>query len=246
MISRANLKKRFYALQIKISTSFADNLTRIESIAKECGEGAIILTPEVAISGFCYQKMNEASEFSKITTERLLEASIDKTIITTMIEKNRGKFYNNLKVFSRGVMIHKQSKHKLFPLGDEHNHFAAGEEGEFCDFEIDGIKCAAINCFEVRFPKIWDLVRGADVIFVPAQWGKERKEHFETLTRALAIANQAFVVCADAANVNLAKGSAIISPFGAVIKNDKREVVSAEVDLSEVAKMRKYVQVGLL
>lgn len=246
MISRANLKKRFYALQIKISTSFADNLTRIESIAKECGEGAIILTPEVAISGFCYQKMNEASEFSKIATERLLEASSDKTIITTMIEKNRGKFYNNLKVFSRGVMIYKQSKHKLFPLGDEHNHFVAGEEGEFCDFEIDGIKCAAINCFEVRFPKIWDLVRGADVIFVPAQWGKERKEHFETLTRALAIANQAFVVCADAANVNLAKGSAIISPFGAVIKNDKREVVSAEVDLSEVAKMRKYVQVGLL
>ena len=54
------------------------------------------------------------------------------------------------------------------------------------------------------------------------------------------------MVCADAANVNLAKGSAIISPFGAVIKNDKREVVSAEVDLSEVAKMRKYVQVGLL
>ena len=75
MISRANLKKRFYALQIKISTSFADNLARIESIAKECGEGAIILTPEVAISGFCYQKMNEASEFSKIATERLLEAS---------------------------------------------------------------------------------------------------------------------------------------------------------------------------
>ena len=249
MISKNAIKRRFYALQIKISTSFEENLSRIESLSKSCGEGAIILTPEVAISGFCYQKMNEASEFSNAATERLLEASCDKTIITTMIEKkyqnNHGKFYNNLKVFSRGVMIHKQSKHKLFPLGDEHNHFAAGDEGEFCDFKIDDIKCAAINCFEVRFPRIWDLVRGADVIFVPAQWGKERKEHFETLTRALAIANQAFVVCADATNVNLAKGSAIISPFGVVTKNDKLEVVGAEVDLSEVAKMRKYIKVGL-
>ena len=246
MISNGAIsKKRFYALQLKIGTSFSQNLAHIESLAKGCGESAIILTPEVAISGFCYQKMNEASEFSKVATERLLEASRDKTIITTMIEKNKGKFYNNLKVFSRGTMIHKQSKHKLFPLGNEHNHFAAGSEGEFCEFVVDNIKCAAINCFEVRFPKIWDLVRGADVIFVPAQWGKERKEHFETLTRALAIANQAFVVCADSANVNLAKGSAIISPFGVVIKNDKREVVSAEVDLSEVRKMRKYIQVGL-
>lgn len=238
-------KKRFYALQVKIGNSFLANLAHIESIAKECGEGAIILTPEVALTGFCYQKMEEASEFSKVATERLLEASSDKTIITTMIEKNGTKFYNNLKVFSRGVMIHKQSKSKLFPLGNEHNHFASGSEGEFCEFFVDNIKCAAINCFEVRFPSIWNLVRGADVIFIPAQWGKERKEHFETLTRALAIANQAFVVCTDAANINLAKGSAIISPFGVVIKNDKREVVSAEVDLGEVRKMRKYIQVGL-
>lgn len=238
-------KKRFYALQMRVRSSFEENLAQIESLSKSCGEGAIILTPECAISGFCYQKMNEASEFSKIATERLLEASFDKTIITTMIEKSKGKFYNNLKVFSRGVMIHKQSKYKLFPLSDEHNHFAAGSESEFCEFFIDNIKCAAINCFELRFPKIWELVRGADIIFVPAQWGKERKEHFETLTRALAIANQAFVVCADASNFTLAKGSAIISPFGKVIKNDKRELVSAEVDLSEVRKMRKYIKVGL-
>ncbi len=238
-------KRRFYALQVKIKGAFDENLAHIENLAKSCGEGAIILTPEVALSGVCYQMMDKASEFSKVATERLLAASSDKTIITTMIEKNRGKFYNNLKVFSRGVMIHKQSKSKLFPLGNEHNNFASGDESEISAFCVDGIKCAAINCFELRFPRIWDLVRGADVIFVPAQWGKERKEHFETLCRALAIANQAFVVSADAANLNLARGSAIISPFGAVTKNDKREVVSAEVDLSEVRKMRKYIKVGL-
>lgn len=239
-------KKRLYALQIKTRFNFEDNLKNIETLAKSCGEGAIILTPEVGISGFCYQRMSEASEFSKIATERLITASEDKTIITTMIENVGGKYFNNLKVFSRGVMIHKQSKSKLFSLGDEHNHFSAGKEGEICLFDIDSIKCAAINCFEIRFPRLWELVRGASIIFVPGQWGRERKEHWETLNRALAIANQAFVVCADSANDAMAKGSAIISPFGAVIKDDKREVVSAEVDLSEVAKMRKYINVGLI
>lgn len=239
-------KKRLYALQIKTRFNFEDNLSHVESLAKGCGEGAIILTPEVAFSGFCYQRMNDASEFSKVATERLLRASEDKTIITTMIEHYNGKYFNNLKVFSYGVMTYKQTKSKLFPLGDEHNHFSSGDESEFSFFKIDDIKCAAINCFELRFPHIWDIVRGADIIFVPAQWGRERKEHWETLNKALAIANQAFVLCADSANDTMAKGSAIISPFGVVISDDKREIVSAEVDLSEIAKMRKYINVGLI
>ncbi|MDE6886742.1 MAG: carbon-nitrogen hydrolase family protein [Helicobacteraceae bacterium] len=238
-------KKRLYAFQIKTKINFEENLAHIEQLAKNCGEGAIILAPETALSGFCYQRMNEASEFSKVATERLIEASSDKSIVITMIEKYNGKYYNNLKVFSRGVMVHKQSKNKLFPLGDEHNHFASGSRDEICPFFIDGIKCAAINCFELRFPEIWNLVRGADIIFIPAQWGKERKEHFETLTRALAIASQAFVICADSANDSMAKGSAIISPFGKVVKDDNREVVSSEVDLNEIARVRKYIQVGL-
>lgn len=239
------MPKRLYALQMKIRLDFNANLNTIENIAQNCGEGAIILTPEVALSGFCYQKMNEASNFSKIATERFLELSADKTIVTTMIEKKNSKFYNNLKVFSRGVMVHKESKCRLFPLGNEHNHFQSGSESEKILFDIDGIKCGAINCFELRFPRLWELVRGAELIFVPAQWGRERKEHFETLCRALAIANQAFVLCADSANDQMAKGSAIISPFGQVTKNDTREVVSAEVDISEVKKVRKYLDVGL-
>ncbi len=238
-------KKRLYALQIKTRFNFEDNLKNIESISKNCGEGAIIVTPEVAISGFCYQRMNEASEFSKVATERLLEASEDKTIVTTMIEKYNNKYFNNLKVFSRGVMVHKQTKSKLFSLGDEHNHFSNGKESEICLFDIDGIKCGALNCFELRFPHLWELVRGASIIFVPGQWGRERKEHWENLTRTLAIINQAFVICADSANDTMAKGSAVISPFGVVIKDDKREVVSSEVDLNEVQKMRKYINIGL-
>ena len=95
-----------------------------------------------------------------------------------MIEKNRGKFYNNLKVFSRGVIIHKQSKHKLFPLGNEHNHFVAGEEGKFCDFEIDGIKCAAINCFEVQFPKIWGFGERRRCDFCPCTMGQRAQRAF--------------------------------------------------------------------
>lgn len=232
-------------LQIKTKQKFQDNLARVITELEKSKKGSIILTPELVLSGFCYQNMDEASEFSKHATEQLLHASRDRTIITTMIEKKNHKFYNNLKVFSNGELIHKQSKHKLFMLGEEHLHFAAGDVSEIIPFRLNGMNCGALVCFELRFIELWHRLQGVDVLFVPAQWAQARKEHFETLSRALAIANQCFVVACNAASLHMAKSSAIISPYGKVIQDDSKEVITAEIDIAEVEKMRKYINVGL-
>ncbi|PAF41822.1 carbon-nitrogen hydrolase family protein [Helicobacter sp. 11S03491-1] len=239
------ISKRLYAIQFKTKQDFQSNLNEVEGLVKKCGEDAIVLTPELVFTGFAYQRMTQASEFSKIVTESLLNASKDQSIITTMIEKNGNCFYNNLKVFHKGEVIHKQSKHKLFMLGEEHLHFCSGDVEEIIPFRIDGVICGALNCFELRFTDLWRRLLGSEIIFVPAQWGKARKDHYETLSKALAIANQAFVVASDSANESMAKGSAIITPYGLCHRDDKREIISAEVDLNEVEKMRKYIYIGL-
>ncbi len=239
------ISKRLYALQFKTRNSFDENLSTLKSLISKCREDSIILAPEVCLTNFCYQRMDEASEFAKVATEELLTLSRDRTIVLSMIEKNRLEYFNNLKVFHQGEMIHKQSKSRLFPLGDEHNHFSAGSEAEIVPFEIDGIKCGAINCFELRFTELWNRVRGCELIFVPAQWGKERKDHFETLTKALAITSQAFVLTSDGANDNMARGSAVISPFGIVTKDDEKDIIFLDADLSEIKKVRRYINVGL-
>lgn len=244
MISK-NPYRKLCALQVKIGQDFELNLKKVLECLKNVEQDSIVCTPEVVFSGFAYQKMEEASEFSKVVTQKLLESSTKCTIVTTMIEKKRNKFYNNLKVFHKGEVIHKQSKHKLFELGDENLHFEAGSEDEILPFFVDSIKCAAINCFELRFIDLWKRIQGADIIFVPAIWGRARKEQFETLTKALAISNQAFVVASDGANDTMAKGSAVITPYGIVYKNDKKEIVSTQVDLRDSAKMRKHIQTGI-
>lgn len=237
--------KDIYTLQIKTKQKFEENLARVLKAIQESEEGAILLTPELVFSGFCYQKMEEANEFSKYATEQLLKASTKHTIITTMIEKKRHKFYNNLKVFSRGELVHKQAKYELFLLGDEHLHFAPGSINEIIPFRIDSINCGALVCFELRFIELWSRLKGVDIIFIPAQWGKARKDHFETLCKALAIANESFVVASGSASLNMAKSSAIISPYGRVYKDDSLEVIHAKIDLAEVEKMRKYINIGL-
>ena len=43
----------------------------------------------------------------------------------------------------------------------------------------------------------------------------------------------------------MAKSSAIISPYGKVIQDDTKEIIQAQIDVAEVEKMRKYINVGL-
>ncbi|GAD19912.1 carbon-nitrogen hydrolase family protein [Helicobacter fennelliae] len=237
--------KEISALQITTKQNFQTNLKKLKEAISKNKKDSITLTPELMLSGFSYQKMEEASEFSKIATQELLQMSADRTIITTMIEKKNHRFYNNLKVFSKGELIHKQSKHHLFTLGDEHLHFEAGSVDEIIPFYIDSIKCAALICFELRFVELWQEVRGVDIVFVPVQWGKQRKHHLETLSRALAIINQCFVVVSASSNLQMAKSSSIITPYGNVYSNEDSENITHKIDLKEVAKMRKYIDTGI-
>lgn len=76
-------------------------------------------------------------------------------------------------------------------------------------------------------------------------WGKGRKEHFETLTKALAIANQCYVVAANSAASYCCKSSCIINPFGEVIKDDSKKILQSIFDEKNIKQMRKYIDVGI-
>ena len=236
------ISKRVYTLQPSIFQDFDRNLDFIIAQLYEIPYGGILLAPEVALTGFAYQRMEEASEFSKKATEKLLSASEGKTFMTTMIEKKNKNFYNNFKVFHHGSIIHKQAKSKLFSLGDEHLYFKEGDSDECVPFVIDGVKCGALVGFELRFLEMWNQMYDAEIIFIPAQWAKIRKMHFETLSRALAIANQSFVITSNPSNQQVECGSAIITPYGLVHLNDHKHRIELEIDLEEVVRMRKYIQ----
>jgi len=189
--------------------------------------------------------MQEASEFSLLAIEQLQKLAFNKTIALTLITKKDDKFFNTLYIFDKQKIIHTQSKIKLFPLGNELEHFVAGNEEDIKIIDINGLKIATLICFELRFPELWQKVAGADIILNPAMWGLKRKDHYETISKSLALVNQCFVIAANSADSNMAKGSAIISPFGNVFKDDKKEIIIDEVDLNEISKVRKYINIGL-
>ena len=233
------------ALQIKTSQDFTKNLEHLKELIIKCPNDSIILAPEIVLSGFCYNKMQEAADFSIIAIEQIKKLALNKTIALTLISKKDDKFFNTLYIFDKQEIIHTQSKVKLFPLGNELENFSAGYKEDIKIIEINGIKIATLICFELRFPELWQKVLGADIILNPAMWGIKRKDHYETISKSLALVNQCFVLAANSADLNMAKGSAIISPFGDVFKNEDKEIVLKKIDLDEVSKVRKYINIGL-
>jgi len=233
------------SLQIKTTSDFQRNLEHLIELINKCEEESIILAPEIALSGFSYDRMEEASLFSVKAIEELRKLAVNKTIALTFITKKDNKYFNTLHVFHNTQIIHTQSKVQLFPLGNELEYFSQGNKEDIKILDINGIKIATLICFELRFPQLWEKVKGADIILNPAMWGLKRKDHYETISKSLALVNQCFVIASNSADDNMAKGSAIISPFGNVSKDDNQEIIKEKVDLEEIKKVRKYINIGL-
>ena len=236
---------KLIALQIKTTQNFQDNLDHLKELINSCENNSLILAPELALSGFAYDNMELAAQFSINAIEELKELSINKTIALTFIVKNENKYFNTLHIFHNQNIIHSQSKAQLFPLGNELEYFSAGNIDDIKIIEINGLKIATLICFELRFPKLWERIKGADIILNPAMWGIKRKDHYETISKSLALVNQCFVIACNSADDNMAKGSAIINPFGIVKKDDNLEIIEEKFDLDEIKKVRTYINIGL-
>jgi len=234
------------SLCFETNADFQTNLDRLISLIDQSNEDAIVVAPEVCLSGFAYERFDDAAAFTQKALDLLCGRLDNRLVIFTAITKENGQFYNVAYAIHRGEILYRQAKSKLFTLGAEHEHFKAGEEGAIAPFFFEGIKIGILICFELRFKPLWQQLEGCDIIAVPAQWGKLRHDHFVTLTNALALMNQCFVIASDAANEDTTAMSGIITPFGGEIRNSGSELLSSRYEERTVHSMRRYLNVGIL
>ncbi len=233
----------FSAIQIRTTEDFDQNLRRLKRYIAKSGD--IVVAPEVVLTGFAYERFEEAADFGQKALQELLPLSKDRLICYTQIEKRDKKFFNIAKVLYQERVIHEQPKVKLFKFGGETDYFTPGSIEEVQLFKAMGLRIGLLICFELRFIDIWQRLRGADLILLPAMWGRPRKRHFEQLSEALGLMHQCFLIAANSANDDMAKSSAIIDPFGVAYRDDRRALLSQKVDLAQIEKMRRYMDVGL-
>lgn len=163
------------------------------------------------------------------------------------------RLYNTCFVFDReGRVIAKHRKVHLFDVDipgmrfRESATFSPGREITVFDTEF-GTMGAAI-CFDVRFPELFRAmaVRGARVIFLPAQFNRTTgPAHWAETLKLRAVDNELFFVGAAAAryegfDYECWGHSVVYDPFGIplVAADETEQLLFADVDLSRVDEVR--------
>jgi predicted amidohydrolase len=112
----------------------------------------------------------------------------------------------------------------------------------------DGVELGLSICYDLRFPELYRIlaVAGARVIALPAAFTlATTRDHWETLVRARAIENQAFVVAANQVGAHPAGHrsggrSMIVDPWGTVLAQapDRACHIVADLDLDAQLEVR--------
>ena len=228
-------------LQLPSHMRYQENLDTLLFHLENYQDKHIVMAPEVFLTGLDYEHMATAAKFSAKALKTLKKEIDEQIVVLTLVLEDGEDFVNQAVVIHKHKIIHKQEKIKLFKLGDEDLYFKAGKKKKIKPFEVEGVRYALLICFELRFKELWKQIEGADVVLVPARWGKPRKRHLEILSSALAVMNQCYVVVSNSSDIEMASSSAIISPTGDVVMNDKQEAIEGTIDFREIKKMRRYI-----
>ncbi|MGD0197836.1 MAG: carbon-nitrogen hydrolase family protein [Solirubrobacteraceae bacterium] len=129
----------------------------------------------------------------------------------------------------------------------ESEHEQAGDEIVLSQ-TAGGVQLGLTICYDVRFPELFRILalRGARILLVPAAFTlATTRDHWETLLRARAIENQAFVVAANqigshARDRRSGGRSMIVDPWGLVLAQatDTVTQITADLDLGRLAQVR--------
>ena len=137
-------------------------------------------------------------------------------------------------------------KHHLFGYGSaETRLLTPGEALPIVD--MFGFGIGVTTCYDLRFPEQFRALTdaGSTLVLVPSAWPYPRVEHWETLPRARAVENLAYVATVNGAgafpDAELLGRSTVYDPWGTTLAStdDEPALVTAEIDPERVERVRE-------
>lgn len=178
----------------------------------------------------------------------VLAGSIVEDLASTPVEAPaESGMANTTVVFGRdGQRLGYYRKQHLFGYeSEESSRLTPGERLGIVSF--GGFKIGLTTCYDLRFPGLFEdlLEEAVTMVLVPSAWPYPRVEHWETLSRARAIENLAYLGAVNGVGTfgedALLGRSAIIDPWGTAVAaaGDGSDIVMASVDPDHVDSVRE-------
>ena len=228
----------------------AANLGRARGFVAEAARAGAqaVVFPELATTGFTMAPEGFAEPVPGPTSEAFgaLAREFGLYVIGTAVEAHAPHPRNAAFVLGpEGSLVAVYRKLHPFTYGEEHRHYLGGEDCPV--FKLDGIPCGLQICYDLRFPEPFRALatKGAEVVFLPANWPVRRIDAWTTLLAARAIENQMAVCGVNRVGrdplADYPGRSALLDPFGVPVAtgDDQEGLVIGDLDLAKLRAWRE-------
>lgn len=249
-------------MNLKISCIQNDVITRnpeanrrhLDEMLKSVENTDIIVFPETFTTGFPADPNEFAEEVGGPTMQWMREKAAENNcaVCGTIILKNNG-FYNSFTWMEPDGRYHLYNKRHLFTMGGE---IGLNRGEERITIEYKGWRIRPFVCYDMRFP-VWnrnsfkDGKYEYDLAVFTAEWPEKKSEVWNTLLRARAIENQAYIVGVnrvgiDDSNIKYKGETMILNMKGRVVAQatEGECVVTGEINMEDLVAFRNYFTVA--
>lgn len=249
-------------MNLKISCIQNDVITRnpeanrrhLDKMLKSVENTDIIVFPETFTTGFPADPNEFAEEVGGPTMQWMREKAAENNcaVCGTIILKNNG-FYNSFIWMEPDGRYHLYNKRHLFTMGGE---IGLNRGEERITIEYKGWRIRPFVCYDMRFP-VWnrnsfkDGKYEYDLAVFTAEWPEKKSEVWNTLLRARAIENQAYIVGVnrvgiDDSNIKYKGETMILNMKGRVVAQatEGECVVTGEINMEDLVAFREYFRVA--
>lgn len=207
----------------------------------------LIVLPEMFSTGFTMKAKELAEDMDGKTMQwmRNTAKSYDCVVTGSIIIKENEQYYNRMIWMLPNGEYQYYDKHHLFTMGDEDQHYTAGDKQLIV--ELKGWKLRLAICYDLRFP-VWLRNKNAnyDVLLLVASWPDKRSSHWRTLIHARAIENQSYVIAVnrvghDGNQIYHSGHSMCIDPHGNTVyyKPEDEDLYTFSINYEELHKIRR-------
>ena len=235
------------------------NLTHFEHKIRSLKiKGDLLVLPEMFNTAFSMKPelFAELPQGETWQWMKTLSHAMSTSIAGSFMVNEEGKYYNRFVVMHPNGDFEQYDKRHLFRMGNEHQHFSAGDKSLI--FEFKGWKIKALICYDLRFPvfaknNFHKGIYDYDALLFVANWPKVRNHIWTNLLLARALENQVYVIAVnrigeDGNGLDHAGSSCIINPRGEYIIEPKESIAfeqSALLSYAELQDFRTKFTVGL-
>ncbi|CQR48329.1 2-oxoglutaramate amidase [Paraliobacillus sp. PM-2] len=214
----------------------------------------IVVLPELWTTGYDLNRLDEIADTNaqdSIAFLTQLAKHYHVNIVGGSVAKRTPEGVTNtmLVINRKGEFVSEYEKAHLFRLMNEEKFLIEGNHTGL--FTLENEPSAGVICYDIRFPE-WirtNMVDGAKMLFVVAQWPLVRIDHWKTLLTARAIENQCYVIACNRVgedpNNTFGGHSMFINPWGEVIReaSTEEEMLRCSINLTDVDNIRKTIPV---